>query len=198
MRFRRRGDEVCARSGCLRSQRGAADARQGKRRGAQVSNLPVQQGRAVYITYTIRNGEGEVLEQYDLPVGYVHGADSGLIEPLERALDGRAAGDLVEVEVPPEDAFGLHDPALVIRDRIDNVPAEYRRAGAEAVFQNERGDTRTFRVTQVDSEYVTLDGNHPLAGVTLTYSIKVVAVREATAEERALGRPMDAASGALH
>ena len=63
----------------------------------------VNRNKAVYFTYSIRTEGGEILEQSDLPIGYVHGTDSGLVEKVEMALEGMAAGETVEVPVSPEE-----------------------------------------------------------------------------------------------
>lgn len=151
----------------------------------------IGKNKAVYINYSIIGEDGQVIEQYDLPIGYIHGARSNLLEKLESALDGMAAGDRVEVTVKPEDGFGEHRPELTFTDAIENVPPAYRRLGAEVVFENEAGDTLTMRVTRIENGKVTLDGNHPLAGRTVKFIVNVLAVRDATLDEVARGAPAD-------
>ncbi len=157
----------------------------------------VEQNKAVFITYTVTDEAGKVLEQNDLPVGYVHGAGSGLLDKVEQALDGRQAGDRLEITIRPEDGFGDPDPSLILTEDIDNVPPEYRRVGAEAQFQNEAGDVKTFVVTDVSDSKVTLDGNHPFAGKTLVFTVKIVEVRDATPDEIQSGR-LDGMMQKLH
>ncbi len=144
----------------------------------------------VRFTYRIVEPEsGRVLEQVDLPIAYVHGADSGLLERLERALEGKVVGDQVEVLVPPEEAFGPHDPALTYTDDIENVPPQFRHVGAEVEMMNDAGDVRTFIVSKIENGKLTVDGNHPLAGKTLRYIVQVQEVRDATPQEIREGRP---------
>lgn len=143
----------------------------------------VEANKVVTITYSIVDESGEVLEQSDLPVDYLHGSDSGLFEKVEQALEGKRVGDSVEVTLPPAEAFGEWNPDLTYSDKIENVPPEYRKLGAEAEFRNDKGESITMVVTHADSGTITLDGNHPFAGKTVTFHVKVGGVREATDDE---------------
>ncbi len=158
----------------------------------------VGNNKAVYITYSILDERGEVMEQSDVPIGYVHGADSGLFEQVEEALTGARVGDRVEVTLPPEQGFGPHDPNLTFTDDIENVPPEYRYVGAEVEFQNERGESKTFRVSRIENGKLTVDANHPFAGKTVRFVVTVVAVRDATPEEIRAGRPDQGGPPTLH
>ncbi len=152
-------------------------------------DLRVTRHKVVHITYQITDERGNVLERIDLPVGYVHGGKSNLFPQVEQSLDGCAVGDTVEVTLPPQEAFGYPDPGLTFTDAIDNVPPEYRRIGAEAMFQNERGETITMTVARVEDGKVVLDGNHPLAGKTITFHVTVADIRDASPDEIATGMP---------
>lgn len=139
----------------------------------------IKQGKYVTLSYTIMNDEGQVLEQHDVPIGFVYGSDTALIGGMDRAVFGRKAGDEVELKVPPEQGFGAHDPALTFTDDIANVPPEFRRIGAEVRMQNESGEVKTFYVTNIENGRLTVDGNHPMAGKTLTVKVKIHDVRDA-------------------
>jgi len=154
--------------------------------------------KVVYITYSIVDSRDAVVEQHDLPVAYVPGGNSGLLPKIEQALHGRAAGERVEVVLPPEDGFGAHDPALTFTDDIDNVPPQYRHLGAEVEFENGQGETLLFRVAHIEDGKLTVDGNPPHAGETVTCVVNIVDVRDATAAELANGMPADAAAPQLH
>jgi FKBP-type peptidyl-prolyl cis-trans isomerase SlyD len=156
-----------------------------------MNNDVIGHGKVVFITYSVLDEEGRVMGQQDMPIGYVHGAGSGLFEAVEQALEGRGPGEQVETQVPPESGFGQSDPSLVIVDDIDNVPPTIRYIGAEAELQNDNGDTLTFRVVNIADGKITLDGNHPLAGRTATVAAKVVSVRNATADEMRTGFPAE-------
>lgn len=158
----------------------------------------VEKDRVVYISYVIQDVSGEVLEQHDLPVGYVHGAGGALIGKIEAALEGKAVGEQVEVTLEPEEGFGPHRSELTFTDDIENVPEEHRYLGSEVEFQNERGESMLFRVTRIENGRLTIDANHPLAGRTLRYRVRVEAIRPATLDEVVNGVPADAPMHALH
>ncbi|KAA6185956.1 peptidylprolyl isomerase [Thiohalocapsa marina] len=145
----------------------------------------VRAGKLVTLTYSIRELGGEVLEQSDLPVSYVQGGHNELIGGMDRAVEGKRAGDQVELTLTPEQSgFGPHDPALTFTDDLDKVPPQFRHLGAEVQMQNESGDVRTFHVTRIGDGKLTVDGNHPLAGKDLLVTIRINEVRDPTAEER--------------
>ncbi len=143
----------------------------------------IQKGKLVEFTYQIVDENGEVKEQIDLPLTYIHGHDSGMFPRIEAALEGHRAGDNVTVKLPPEEGFGYREEDLIFEDRLANVPEEYRHIGAEAQFHNDRGESKTFRVTSISNGRIVLDGNHPLAGQTVTFHINVLGVRDATSDE---------------
>ena len=158
----------------------------------------VAKNKAVYLTYSILTEGGDVFEQSDLPIGYVHGADSGLFEQVEDALEGAKVGDRIEVTLAPEEGFGQHNPTLTFTDDIDNVPPEFRRIGAEVEFENKDGEPMQFRVTSIENGKLTIDANHPLAGKTITFVVNVNASRDASPEEIQNGRPDDGMPPTLH
>ena len=157
----------------------------------------VSKNKAVYITYSILH-EAQVVEQSDMPIGYVHGAESGLFEQVEAALEGAKIGDKLEVTLPPEQGFGAHDPNLTFTDDIENVPPEYRYLGAEVEFENESGEAMKFLVTRIENGKLTVDGNHPFAGKTVKFVVTVLAIRDASADEIANGRPDEGGPPVIH
>jgi FKBP-type peptidyl-prolyl cis-trans isomerase SlyD len=151
----------------------------------------VAKNKAVYITYSIVDGLGNVFEQMDMPVGYIHRANSGIFEKVEDALEGCSVGDHLEVVLTPEEGFGEHQPELTFTDDLDNVPPQFRFVGAEVELSNDRDEAMMFKVTQIADGKLTIDGNHPMAGQTVTFKVDVVSVRNATADEIVSGRPAD-------
>ncbi len=143
----------------------------------------ITRDKFVSLTYTITDENDEILERIDMPVNYVHGRDSQVIEKVEQALEGCAQGDEISVELSPDEGFGEHQPELTFTDDIDNVPHEFRYVGAEVEFQNDKGESRMFRVSKIEDGKLTVDGNHPFAGKVITYNIKVHNVRDATPDE---------------
>ena len=149
----------------------------------------VTKNKVVSLIYAVRNQKGELFEYRDLPVAYVHGSGVDLFPKIEEALEGRAIGDRVVVQLSPADAFGEHDPKLTFTDDIDNAPVELRRVGAEFEAQNAKGESIVLVVTRVEADKITVDANHPLAGQTITFEVTVRDIRDATPEEIRNGRP---------
>ena len=147
----------------------------------------VEQHKVVSFVYSIVDESGELLEQSDLPISYVHGGKHDLFEKVEQGLDGAVVNDTVEVSLTPEEGFGSHDPDLTYTDVIENVPEEFRSVGAEVEMMNDQGDSRKFTVTRIEDGKLTVDGNHPMAGKVITFRIKVTDIRDATLEEIANG-----------
>jgi FKBP-type peptidyl-prolyl cis-trans isomerase SlyD len=147
----------------------------------------VGSGKVVSFTYTIVDEAGDVIEQSELPISYVHGGKHDLFEKVEDQLEGSVVGDTVEVSLTPEEGFGPHDPNLTYTDKLDNVPPEFHRVGAEVEMVNDAGDAKTFVVTHIEDGKLTVDGNHPMAGKVITFNISVTAIRDATDEEMANG-----------
>ena len=147
----------------------------------------IKRDKFVSLTYTITDENDEILERIDMPVNYIHGRDSQVIEKVEQALEGRAQGDELSVRLTPDEGFGEHQSELTFTDDIENVPHEFRHVGAEVEFQNDKGESRMFRVSKIENGKLTVDGNHPFAGKVITYNITVAAVRDATPDEIANG-----------
>lgn len=152
-----------------------------------MSDDRVTKHKVVSLTYRILDQGGSLLEQVDLPVSYVHGGKNDLIEKLETALEDKSVGDQVELTVAPDEAFGEHDPELTYTDDLENVPPQFRQIGAEVEMQNDQGEIKTFVVSQIDDGKLTVDGNHPLAGKSLTFLVKVESIRDASEDEIRFG-----------
>lgn len=152
-----------------------------------MSDPVVSKHKVVAITYSIIDESGAILEQSDIPVYYVHGGPNDMFPDIEAALEGCTLGDSVEVVLPPEKGFGYHDPSMTFTDDIVNVPPEFRHVGAEVEMQNDRGETRSFFVSKIEGDKLTVDGNHPFAGKTLTYAVTVADIRDASEEEKQKG-----------
>jgi FKBP-type peptidyl-prolyl cis-trans isomerase SlyD len=147
----------------------------------------IRKNKFVSLTYTITDENDDILERIDMPIQYIHGTKSQLIEKIETALEGHQVDDLVHITLTPEEGFGAHQPELTFSDDINNVPPQFHSIGAEVEFQNDQGESKIFRVTNIEDGKLTVDGNHPLAGKTITYNITVKEVRDATADEKKNG-----------
>ncbi len=151
-------------------------------------NEKIEKHKLVQFKYRIHDNQGTVFEQIDLPVSYVHGAENGMFDKIENELGGHMEGDTVEIRMSPAEGFGEHLAELTYTDDLDSVPEQFRHINAEAEFRNDRGEVRPFRVTRIENGKLTLDGNHPLAGKHLVFTIDIVSIRDATAEEIEQGR----------
>lgn len=149
----------------------------------------VAKNKVVSLIYVVRNEKGEIFEYRDLPVSYVHGSGTDLFPKIEQALEGRAVGDRVAVQLTPADAFGERDPKLTFTDDIENAPPELRRIGAEFEAQNAKGESILLTVTRIEGDKITVDANHPLAGQNISFEVTVQDIRDATPEEIRDGRP---------
>jgi FKBP-type peptidyl-prolyl cis-trans isomerase SlyD len=132
----------------------------------------------------MRDAQNEPLAE-PTELAYVHGGYGQIFEKLEQALEGKQAGESLQLQLEPEEAFGEYDAALL---RVEQ--AERYGEGVAAGMQVEE-DGMLYTVTEVAGGSVVLDANHPLAGMALRFSVVVLAVRAATQEElsRAVSLP---------
>ncbi len=140
--------------------------------------------KVVTLNYTLKDPDGALIdESRDGSFAYLHGANN-IIPGLENALTGKLAGDAVSVAVEPEEAYGARDA-----DRVETVPRNMFPSdspvepGRQFHAQGPQGQMITISVVSVQDDSVTIDGNHPLAGVQLHFEVEVVDVRDASPEE---------------
>ena len=146
--------------------------------------MNIEPGRVVRMHYTLKDAEGSTIESSvgDDPLSYLHG--SGQIIPgLERALAGLPPGTRRQIVVAPEDAYGVTDPAARMRVPKSEFPPEMGLAPGIEVQATTPDGPVTFLVIAIEGNEVILDGNHPLAGKTLTFDVEVLDVRDATPDE---------------
>lgn len=146
--------------------------------------MQIEQNSVVTLHYTLKDNDGNIIDQSDDgSFLYLHGA-MNIIPGLENALSGKSAGDEISVKVAPEEGYGEKDP-----QRIQEVPkemfdnADEIQPGVQFHAQGPDGNAVVVTVVEVKDEAVVIDGNHALAGVDLNFEVKVVDVREASAEE---------------
>ena len=145
-------------------------------------------GTFVELTYKVTDREsGHVLSCVEFPLGYVHGHNEILAPSVHKELEGKSAGDVIEVPIDGNRIFGPRDESLVFTDHIENVPEECRQVGTSILTENDKGHTRSFIVTRMDDETLTVDGNNPLCGREVVFRLEILTVRDATAEEMKAG-----------
>ena len=156
----------------------------------------VRDGKFVELTYKVTDRKtGHVLTRVEFPLGYVHGHNEILAPSVHMALLGKSAGEIIEVPIDGNQIFGPRDESLVFSDQIENVPEEYRQVGTSILMENDSGKTRSFLVTHVDDEKLTVDGNNPLCGREILFTLEILAVRDATDEETRGGGAIHAGAG---
>ena len=154
----------------------------------------IRDGKFVELTYAVTDRKsGRVLTGVEFPLGYVHGHNEVLAPSVHKELTGRRAGDVIEVPIDGNRIFGPRDDSLVFTDRLENVPEEYRQVGVAILMENARGETRSFIVRRITDETLTVDGNNPLCGREVVFSLEVLTVRDATDEETKAGGAVGAA-----
>jgi len=134
---------------------------------------------------------GSVLTEVEYPLGYVHGVTEVLAPAVTAELEGRLAGDVIEVPIDCNQLYGPRDESLVIIEPIENVPEEYCEVGMSILMENDSGQAKTFIVTRVDKKSVTIDGNNPLCGREVLFRLDIKTVRDATEEEIEFGGKLE-------
>ncbi len=153
----------------------------------------IRPGKFVELTYKVTDRTtGHVLTTVDFPLGYVHGHNEILAPSVHMQLEGKSAGDVIEVAIDGSQIFGPRDESLVFSDDIDNVPEEYRHVGTSILMENDKGQTRSFLVTHMDDERLTVDGNNPLCGRGVVFTLAILTVRDATDVETRAGGAIQA------
>ena len=148
----------------------------------------IEDGKYVELTYkVIDQNSGGVLTMIEYPLGYVHGTNEILAPAVMAELEGKSANEVIEVPIDCNQLYGPRDESLVITDRIQNVPEEYREVGTAILMENEQGQAKSFLVTRVDAKSVTIDGNNPLCGREVIFRLEILLVRDATDEEIQFG-----------
>jgi len=152
------------------------------------SEQVIRDGKFVELTYKVTDRKsGHVVTRVEFPLGYVHGHNEILAPSVHMQLEGKSAGDTIEVVIDGNQIFGPRDESLVFSDRIENVPEEYRQVGTSILMESDNGQTRSFLVTHMDDETLTVDGNNPLCGREVVFVLEILTVRDATDEETRAG-----------
>lgn len=148
--------------------------------------MKIAKNTVVTVHYKLSDAQGNLIEESREPMVYLHGGYENTLPKIEEALEGKDIGFETTIQVEPEDAFGEYDPNLIKiepRDRLpDPVEIGMQFEGAPEGAEN-NDETLIFTVTDIADGQVVLDGNHPLAGMALRFTLNVAAVRQASDEE---------------
>ncbi len=145
----------------------------------------VGKNKVVTLSYNLTDPDGNILDEGEQPINYLHGGYDGVFLPIEAALEGKAVSDTVTVKLQPSDAFGEYDFDLLMIEPVENLPQPLK------VGMMIEGDTDDgfedgavfYTVTEIADGKAVLDGNHPLSGMALVFIGTVMAIRPATAGE---------------
>ena len=152
-------------------------------------SLLIGDNPVVSMHYTLTNDQGKVIDssEGEEPLTYLHGAGN-IISGLETALIGKVADDALQVTVAPEEGYGeVMQELIQTVDRAAFGEVKDLEAGMAFEAQGPDGQVQRVVITHITGDQVTVDGNHPLAGATLNFDVKIVSVRAATEEEIAHG-----------
>jgi FKBP-type peptidyl-prolyl cis-trans isomerase SlyD len=150
------------------------------------NRMKIAKNTVVSVAYKLSDAQGNLIEESDEPMVYLHGGYDGTFPKIEEELDGHEAGFETSIQLEPQDAFGEYDPDLVKIEPRDRFP-EPLEVGMQFEGTPEEGDedldSLVYVVTDVAEDKVVLDGNHPLAGMALRFALTVKDVRPATEDE---------------
>ncbi len=147
--------------------------------------MQIAKDKVVSIDYRLHLGDGKMIDESDPgdPLVYLHGYEE-IVPGLEKALEGKKAGESLKALVTPEEGYGEYDPdGLQEVPREDFPPDMELEPGGIVSATDDEGDDVDFLVKEVRPKTVVVDFNHPLAGKTLHFEVTVREVRAATAEE---------------
>jgi FKBP-type peptidyl-prolyl cis-trans isomerase SlyD len=146
--------------------------------------MKIAKDTVVTLKYLVKDSDGNMVDEGSELLTYLHGGYGGLFAAIEEVLEGKVAGEQVAVRLQPEQAFGEYDADLVDMEDQGVFP-EHIEIGMqfERMVEGDPDATQLFTITDIADGKVMLDGNHPLAGVTLVFACTVAGVRPATAEE---------------
>lgn len=145
--------------------------------------MRIEKNTVVSLNYELSDTTGNILEQTDTPISYLHGGYGGIFPLVEEALHEKEIGYSCSVSMEPDDTFGEYDAELIRVEPRSSFPENvavgmHFEGGAEG-----SDDVIIYKVTDVTDDTVVVDGNHPFAGMTLNFSCTVTDVRPATSEE---------------
>ena len=145
--------------------------------------MQVAMNTVVSMTYKLQNSDGDTLEESQTAVAYLHGGYDNIFPKVEEAMHGKNVGDVVEVSLDPEDAFGEYDDALVQMEPASAFPSKDLKVGMQFEGEDESGDVILYTITDIADDKVVVDGNHPWAGQRLLFTATIKDVRSANKEE---------------
>ena len=145
--------------------------------------MEIVKNTVVTLDYTVRDPDGNVVDDGAQPLVYLHGGYDGIFPLLEEKLHGLKVGEKLNIKLQPDDAFGDYDESLVLMEDKELFPDNIEIGMAFERVGEDGEEDMVFRVTDIADNKVVVDGNHPLAGTALVFDITIKEVRQATSEE---------------
>lgn len=148
--------------------------------------MKITKNTVVTVHYKLSDAQNNLIEDGLDPIIYLHGGYESTLPAIEQALEGKEVGYTTMIQVEPEEAFGEYDPNLIRVEERDKFPTPLEVGMQFEGIPEDSGnkdETIIFVVTDIADDKVILDGNHPLAGIALRFSLSVIDVRAATPEE---------------
>ena len=141
--------------------------------------MKISKNKLVYLNYTIHDADGKHLNPNEGELIYLHGGYGHTFEAFENAIDGKVVDDTFKIIFPPEESFGEYDEELLVKEQLKYLPKNIHIGmeldGNDNVSPEE---VVIFTVTDIQDEHATLNGNHPLAGQTLTFEGVITKIQE--------------------
>lgn len=145
--------------------------------------MEIAKNTVVTLDYTVHDTDGNVVDDGEQPLIYMHGGYDGIFSPIEEALHGKSIGENIKLKLQPEDTFGEYDEEMVMIEERSLFPDNIEVGMSFERVTDAGDDEMLYRITDIAEDKVVVDGNHPLAGVALVFDITVAEVRAATSEE---------------
>jgi FKBP-type peptidyl-prolyl cis-trans isomerase SlyD len=139
-------------------------------------SLAITDGTWVRLRYRIRDAQGELLDEADRELTYLHGEEDALLPAVAHRLVGQQAGSKLSFQLEPEDAFGDYDAERVHLASRAHFPEDLEPGDSREGLPGQESDGLVYTVTDFTDDTVVLDGNHPLAGLALRFEIEVLEV----------------------
>ena len=144
--------------------------------------MKIKKNTAVTLRFKVSSAEGKLIEESADPMVYLHGGYGNTLPKIEEALEGQLSGYQVVLQLPAKDAFGERDESLLRTLPKTQFPPGVK-VGGQLEGHGDDGRVQIFNVMKIKGDTVLLDGNHPLAGKELRFTLKVMDVRVASEEE---------------
>jgi FKBP-type peptidyl-prolyl cis-trans isomerase SlyD len=145
--------------------------------------MNIAKDTVVTLTYIVNDLDGKLLEQSEEPISYLHGGYDNIFPLVEQALEGKQAGDKVNIKLQPADAFGEYEEDLVRLEPREVFPDTIEIGMQFVGSPTDGGEEMLYTVTDIAEEKVVVDGNHPYAGQSVHFQCVVTEVRAASADE---------------